>query len=381
MYFAYTRATGARLPMTPKALATTRNVRLAAQDLRSALDLPDNERAPRLREAKQWLISAADDHAAASARATERYFSAPPADGTAIEMPIDVLSSILEDTQVGNTLIAAGHALDETGSGGSVRALDDAISGLQTVDFRSQALVALNFAGEPTHSADIAAAAQTLRVRANECMNTFVTEARAAGSQVITQLSKVDSAKALEALSRLGGPFAQLPQIGVLIKKGIERLQRAMDSLVKLLDAAGLKETKEKLTALGSKLRDGTLIDSLLQWALGGDSVKAAIDKVLGTSTVGTSTLDGASDLLPPLGEGFKTKMAWARTLTGVIAAGAGLLLVVGVAAAAPVAVFTAGAYLLVLAAIIVVGRDYAGNGDFFLQHKGLRAIIESLTV
>jgi len=123
------------------------------------------------------------------------------------------------------------------------------------------------------------------------------------------------------------------------------------------------------------------LIDSLLQWALGGDSVKAAIDKVLGTSTVGTSTLDGASDLLPPLGEGFKTKMAWARTLTGVIAAGAGLLLVVGVAAAAPVAVFTAGAYLLVLAAIIVVGRDYAGNGDFFLQHKGLRAIIESLTV
>jgi hypothetical protein len=35
----------------------------------------------------------------------------------------------------------------------------------------------------------------------------------------------------------------------------------------------------------------------------------------------------------------------------------------------------------LVLAAIIVVGRDYAGNGDFFLQHKGLRAIIESLKV
>jgi hypothetical protein len=366
--------------MTPRALAATRNVRLAAQDLRSALNLPNNERAPRLRDAKEWLLSAADDYAADSAKATELYFSTPTAT-TNREIPIDALSSILEEAQVGNTLIAAGHAVDETGEGGSTRALDEAISGLQTADFRSQAVAVLNFAGEPTHSPDIAAAAQSLRARTNECLNTFVTEARGAGAQVLTQLSKVDSAKALEALSQLGGPFAKLPQVGVLIKKGIERLQRAMDSLMKLLDAAGLKEIKEKLTALGSKLSHGTLIDSLLQWALGGDSVKAAIDKVLETSKVAVPVLDGASDLLPPLGEGFKVKMGWAKTLTGVIATAAGLLLVVGAVAAAPLAVFTAGAYLLVLAAILLVGRDYAGEGDFFLQHQGLRAIIESLTV
>ena len=146
--------------MTPKALATTRNVRLAAQDLRSALDLPDSERAPRLREAKQWLISAADDHAAASARATELYFSAPPTDGTHIEMPIDVLSSILEDAQVGNTLIAAGHALDETGSGGSARALDG-----PCIDFTSTLRFHFRNRFEPLSSMDMPITARTIFIR------------------------------------------------------------------------------------------------------------------------------------------------------------------------------------------------------------------------
>jgi hypothetical protein len=175
--------------------------------------------------------------------------------------------------------------------------------------------------------------------------------------------------------------MAKLPQAGDLVKRGIEKLQRAIDALLKLLDNEALKAVKDKLTEFWSKLTDGTLVDSLLDWAFGRDSIQTAVAKVTAMPNLAVTVFDGASDLLPPLEEGFKTKMSWARTLTGLIAAGMGLLLFAGVVAAGPLAVFGGGAYLLILAAILVIGIDYAGKGGVFHQGKGVRGVIESLAL
>jgi hypothetical protein len=356
-----------------------RDVRLAAQDLRNALNLGEAERARRIREAKTWLLSAADEYGVASAAATELYFSAPSPGTPAGGAPVDALTAILSDAQVGTTLIAAGHALGEGDAAPDTAPLDSAISAFETVDVRSRAVAVLNFAAEPTRSTDFESATKTLRTRAEETLTTLITQAHAAGAQVVDKLKKVDAAKALEALSQLGGPLENLPQLGELIRKGIKKLQTAMDTLLKLLDSAGLQAVKEKLTAFWNKLSDGTLIDSLLGWAFARESVQAAVDKAAAAATMPVAAFDKASDVLPTIGEDFKQKMAWAKTLTGVVAGGSGVLVLVGAISAGPVAVFVAGAYLLVLAAILLMGRDYAGEGAMFVHGKGLRAIIESV--
>lgn len=358
----------------------SRAVRLAATDLRQALALPEPQRESRVREAKKWLLSAAEDQGRESAAATEQYFSAPPSTGETTVSAADALAGIMADAQVGNTLIAAGHALNETGSGANPAVLDDAILALEsTPDFADQIATALNFAGTPTHSADLDGAAQTFQSRIDESLKTIVKEAHDTGGKVVDQLLKVDGTKALEALAQLGGPLAKLPDFGVFIKRGIEKLRQAMDSLMRLLDNEALRQVKENLTAFWNHLTDGALVDSLLAWAFDKHAIDGAVTKAVGLKSLKVEAFDSASDLLPPLGEGFKSKMTWANALTGVVAAGVGLLLFTGVVAAGPLAIFTAGAYLLILAAVVIIGRDYAGKKGLFHEGKGILGVAESL--
>jgi hypothetical protein len=353
-------------------------VRLAAQDLRNALALPEDQRVSRIREAKQWLLSAADQQTSSSFEATRLFFSTPPGEVPPHESTADTLDSILADAQVANTLIAAGQALGEAGPAPDATPLDHAISSLESFESPSAEIERLNFSGEPTHSPDLPTATQTLRARTEETLRTFVSEAHSAGTTVVENLAKVDSAKALEALSQLGGPLQKLPELGELITKGMEKLKGVAESLMRLLEQAGLGAVKEKLTAFWSKLTDGTLIDSLLDWIFGKEAIDSALSKAAAATP---AAFDAASDSIVPLGDSFKSKMSWAKTLTKVVAAGAGLLLLFGAVTGGPLAVFTAVTYLLILAAILMIGRNYAGDGRVFVEGPGVRAIIESLAV
>jgi hypothetical protein len=358
----------------------TRPVRLAAAELRQALALPEAERATRIREAKEWLLSAADNQGRESAAAREQYFSAPPSTEARTVSTAEAFEGIIADAQVGNTLIAAGQALGEAGTQAGPGALDDAILALEsTPDFAVQIETALHFAAEATHSANLADATKTFQTRVQETLTTLVTQSREAGGAVLDKLLKVNGTKALEALAQLGGPLAMLPDLGVFIKKGVEKLVQAMHSLRDLLDSDALREVKEKLTAWWKHLTDGTLIDMLLAWAFDKSGIDDTVKKALAQTSLSANAVDGASDLLPPLQEGFKSKMAWSKALAGVVGGGAGLLLMIGHLAAGPVAAVAAGAYLLILAAIMLIGRDYAGEKGMFHEGKGVLGVAESL--
>src|SRR5262244_525180 len=132
--------------MPPIPNTGTRPVRLAAAELRQALSLPEAERAARVREAKEWLIQAADDQGRQSAAAREQYFSAPPSSEAKTISTADALAGILADAQVGNTLIAAGHALGEAGVEAKPGVLDDAILSLESSpDVAGQIAASLHF--------------------------------------------------------------------------------------------------------------------------------------------------------------------------------------------------------------------------------------------
>jgi hypothetical protein len=358
----------------------TRPVRLAAEDLRRALTLPDAERAGRVREAKEWLLSAADNQGRESAAAREQYFAAPPSTEAMTVSTAQALAGIIADAQVGNTLIAAGQALGEAGVQTGPGVLDDAILALEsTPDFAGQIETALHFSAPPTRSATLEDATRTFQSRIHDTVNALVTQSREAGGTVVDKLLKLDGAKALEALAQLGGPLATLPDAGVFIEKGIEKLKQAMHSLRDLLDADGLQQVKQKFNDAWQHLTDGTFIDMLLAWAFDKSRIDDTVKKALAQTSLSSSRVDGASDLLLPLQDGYKTRMAWTKTLAGIIAGGAGLLLLSGPFGAGPVVIVAAGAYLLILAAILLMGRDYAGEKGLFHEGKGILGIAESL--
>jgi hypothetical protein len=366
--------------MPPSPRNGTRPVRLAAAELRQALTLPEAERAGRVREAKEWLLSAADNQGRESAVAREQYFAAPPSTEARTVSTAQALAGIIADAQVGNTLIAAGQALGEAGVQTGPGVLDDAILALEsTPDFAGQIEPALHFSAPPTRSATLEDAAKTFQSRVQDTLNTLVTQSREAGGTVVDKLLKLDGAKALEALAQLGGPLASLPDAGVFIKKGLEKLKQAMHSLRDLLDADGLQQVKQKLTDAWKHLTDGTFMDLLLAWAFDESRIDDTVRKALAQTSLSSSTVDGASDLLLPLQDGYKTRMAWTKALSGIIAGGAGLLLLSGPFGAGPVVIVAAGAYLLILVAILLMGRDYAGEKGLFHEGRGILGIAESL--
>jgi hypothetical protein len=367
-------------PQHPGRPPGTRSVRLAATELREALTLPAAERAARVRAAKEWLLRAADDQGRESDTARSLYFAAPPATSAKTVSTAETLAGIIAEAQVANTLIAAGQALGETGGEARPEALDDAIVALDsTTDFAVQIESALHFSAQPTHSPDLSTATKTFQSRVQETLNTLVTGARDASRTVVDKLAKLDPTAALDALAQLGGPLAKLHDIGVFIKKGFEKLQQAMNSLRELLNADALREVKEKLNALWNHLSDGTLVDSLLAWVFHRQEIDSAVPNALAKTGLAATAVDSATDLLPALEEGFKSKMAWSKALTAVIAGSAGLVLMFGHVAAGPVALVTAGAYLLILTAIVLIGRDYAGRTGLFHEGKGILGVVESL--
>ena len=87
----------------------------------ASANVPEAERAGRVREAKEWLLSAADNQGRESAAALEQYFAAPPSTEARTVSTAQALAGIIADAQVGNTLIAAGQALGEAGVEGRTR--------------------------------------------------------------------------------------------------------------------------------------------------------------------------------------------------------------------------------------------------------------------
>ena len=108
----------------------TNQVRLAAQQLRTALGASEETRTRAIREAKEWLISAADQHETDAARVRQR-FLAEPAAAQAEQTTADVMSVVISDLYVANTLMAAGQAVEETGAPSAPHLLDEALVGIQ----------------------------------------------------------------------------------------------------------------------------------------------------------------------------------------------------------------------------------------------------------
>lgn len=300
----------------------------------------------------------------------------------------DVLASVLTDLQVANVLMAAGQTIDEKAE---PRLLDEALLMLEntahTID-RSLAEGTVpgrfGFAEEVTapqaiQSADLTSAIETFRSRSDEVLTTLVNDAQGVVTSILKALDKIDLEKVVTALSNMGRHVQALHKVGHrLFRYGVEKLEGAMDALIRLLGSETLAKIKAEVEEVWKRVKEGEHVAQVLGWAFRVDDARTHISEILRSERLKLEKLDDASNALTPLPITFKEIMVMAERMAAAVTIGGFALTLIPLAGPSP-ALLTAFAYLLILAAVLLIGMDYADSGFLLQRVRGVREIAEGV--
>jgi len=306
----------------------------------------------------------------------------------------DVLATVLTDFEVANVMIAAGQTMGETGEKAEKRFLDDA---LLRLDITTRALERslpspltvgtvpgrFGFAEavippQEIKSPDLMSAIQTFKRSSDETLTRLVSEAQGVGTSVVTSLSKLPEEKVLAALSKLGEQVQELPMIGRLFRQGVTKLLRAIDSLIRFLGKGALNLIKVKIEQIWQKIKDGQYLADVLNWAFEVEPTRSKIDEILNSKGLDPAVLDEASNALGRLSITFEEKMKMAEGLAKALTL-AGTLLALTPLSGAALTILVASTYGLILAAVVLIGMDYADSGRILQRVRGVREIADDL--
>jgi hypothetical protein len=306
----------------------------------------------------------------------------------------DILAGVLTDLNVANVLMAAGQTLGETGQETGAKTLDEALLRLEnTTRIIEQSLpIPLSSGVEPGRfgftelatelevikSADLPSAIESFRKRSNETLADFVDQSKEVVVSIVTGLSKLDASKVLGALSGLGEKIAELPRVGRLFNQGIDKLQSAIDALLRLLGSDLLKKVKAQVEKIWNDLKDGKYVSEPLEWAFGIEETRKEIEAVLLYQGLNEETLDEACKSVAELRIAFKETMGM---LSGVVSAVslAGTLLFMIPGIGQPLALTAASIYVVVLGTVVLIGMDYTDSGILLKRVRGVREIVKDL--
>ena len=314
----------------------------------------------------------------------------------------DVLATIVTDLQVGSVLVAAGHAVGEAGESakqeGQIK-LAQALSGLESSTdavarglsgpITSASAGRFNFSGalapvkQPLiESSDDDTAINTFRTMSEQTMKDFVSGFREVAVSVVEALKEpLKKIKIMELIDKLGGPVQEASiAIGHLIKKGIDKIQAAIDALTELIGSASLTDLKNRITDLWNEIGTKKLnewTDGVLAGLIGVETTRSRIDVIM-ASAPESKAVDRASNELSQLGQSYKDKMAMAKRIVSATSIVAGLLFLwPGVGQ--KLALFAGGSYIVVLAGALLIARDYCDSGHGLGWVRGVGAIADSI--
>jgi len=306
----------------------------------------------------------------------------------------DALASVLTDLQVANVLMAAGLTLGETGEKIEPRRLDEALLGLEnTTRIIERSLASPLAEGaapgrfgfteevavpEAIQSADLPSAIETFRSRSDETLTTLVNETQGVVTSGVTALSRIDQEKVVAALSNLGLQIQALPKVGRLFRQGVEKLEGAIDALIRLLGSEALAQIKAKVEEVWRKVQEGEYVAQALEWAFGVEATRTHIAEILHSEGLKPEALDEASNALDRLAIKFEENMAMVQGLMSAVTL-AGTVLALTPLAGPELALLTASAYVLILAAVILIGMDYADSGRILQRVPGVGEIASSV--
>jgi hypothetical protein len=298
----------------------------------------------------------------------------------------EALAAITFELHAGTVLIALSEAVpdEESGRLGNPEYLQAALQVLEKTQHIAEDSLSIEararFEADVTGTAaaiDPANAPTEFKDRAEAALEALLKEAEEVIFKAAESLKKIDPVKVLGALSQFSKQSDALAAAGRLLRKGIEKIQEAYNALVRLLGAQLLESVRDKVEEIWKAFKEGKHTHAVLAALYGIDPIKANIQGVLTKPLVDAQALIRACDALAPLAPKFKKHMA---LLTGLLSA---ITLAATVLALTPLSVqatpFIAGAYLLVLGAVVVIGREYAG-AEWSLQWvKGVGVIVRDL--
>jgi len=293
--------------------------------------------------------------------------------------PDDGLRAVLFDIQAANVLIATGLATEAAQPNtGQLSQVLDQIE--QSQAEMTVPVAAFQFeAGSSVKSTDLETAKKSFREDSHFSLDRFVAEASEVVQSVFDQLKKLEAAKVAQGIGDLGKPFQAAVDVGRLVKKGIEKLLKAVQDLLDLLGGDTLPELKARAEAIWNKLMKGEYVRDAITWSFGLKETESRIEKILTGTTLDLVELDGASNALRPLTESYESKIKLIKALKGAIVLIAGGLAYFHVAVPwLPLAL--AGAYAALVGATVLIGMNYCGAGGPLQWVKGVREIADGLS-
>ncbi|HEU0141796.1 MAG TPA: hypothetical protein VFQ79_18885 [Bryobacteraceae bacterium] len=365
-------------------LGSNKAVLTAAAGLKRAIESSDPARVQfAVRDLEQAASLREIDSETGGFRFATRPASADLSGTPAGPAPIpETLVAVLSDLQTANVLMAAGTLTGEVEAPGTPQ-LNAAVADLeittQSSTVRVQGAAGFGFAGEtlPEPSPDVPSALTQFQARCEEALKMLVEQVRGVLNSIIEKLSGLDKDKVLDALNRIG-QSAGLPNFGRLYQKAIDIIGRALETLRSLLGEGAVTFVREKATAFWNGLTSGKLIEDLLAHLFDVSGVKQRIAAIAARQDLEIAPLDTASGDLAGLEEKLKRTMSTLGAIATAIGTAAALLALAPISGQT-LAVITAGAYVLVLAAAVVIGMDYADSEKVVQRVRGIGGIVSSV--
>jgi hypothetical protein len=365
---------------------TLREILAAGRALQQHLDDPARRTA-----AADRLESATERDETDTAVSGMFGFSASAGDAAAAEVPPEAaFTAFAVDVQAANVLIAAGQAAGELGDPADPGVLDQALARVQSLGAGFEDVLAQGTEGggfafqEASASGDAPApvsSPEDFRARATETVDSLVREAGRVVSTVAETLSgiaeKVGAAELAKVLKDVGKQLSELPRLGRLIRKGLEKLERAIAALLRFVGSDVLDRARERAQQVWNDIKEGKHVDRALAWAFGTEETARHVEQVLAGGTPASTALERAGHELEELDRRFGEVMGVARLLAGAIGIGAGIALLTPLGPQGALAVGSLN--LLLLGVVIVIGTDYTDESRVFRSVRGVRQIASSL--
>ncbi|MCD6291615.1 MAG: hypothetical protein J7M34_14040 [Anaerolineae bacterium] len=380
-------------------LLSARTIALAGRDLQEALT--QNE--PR---AIEFAIAELEQAYMRYDQSSERYqmfmlgqLGTTRSAAQAERVSTDGLASLVTDFQVAHVLLAAGQAVGESGEptrgvrAEAISPLTEAVESLEDTARMIRRPLAASLsepppatrgllaakaptAVEPVHSLSLAAAIATLQTTTTDTLEDLVSRVREAIVACVEELSNLDEDDILRALRLLGMDLEGIPDVGRLIRLGIDRLKKAINAVVAWLGEETLERLKERLKEVLHQWLTGEQINVGLRYVLAVDDTQQMVKQAVSQPGLTIEKVDQASTEVKQLRVRFDEHMGLVTQAAKVVTVIGGLLTTsLGVQAV----LISAVSYLAVIAWAVAMGIDYADSGRLLDRVEGVGAIIQKL--
>ena len=224
------------------------------------------------------------------------------------------LVSVLSDIQVANVLIASGRAVGEAGEVEDPEILRQY---LQQLEETSQSIrQALSRTATTTSASNNRNARENFRENSEEALKTFVDKAANVATSIFDELSKnTDKLNIGDLLTRLASDILnQLSEVGRLIRKGVQFIKEAFNSLLRLLGEAKLENFIDNLKKTAKEIWDefqesGSPLEQSIAWVFGVEDVRSRREKKLSQENLNEQSLINGSNESKKLKEDFAKEM------------------------------------------------------------------------